>query len=303
MTSQTQSYSLLLVSLLMATGYGTMAADQTTPGKGQNQRPPQAASPATAVKAPDVDMCTVSYWAFDEGKGQQTADLPTTPNQAKTAVVKGATWTDGKYGKALRFQGNNAYVELPASACLDGLQVSDYWISVWFRPDNQPVGKDNATRTAQAIVVKVPTKTASGQEELAGEGLTFTPEGRFAMSHALAGNQQLTATSQRSFAPGQWYHLVGAVVFASFNGPQGRKQCVSISLYVNGAPEGAVNTGWVDKIEHPEFGQAPWRIGIARPGAKTSRWAATGLIDDVRLCQGTLTMDRVAQLAGTDQKP
>ncbi len=58
----------------------------------------------------------VGYWNFDEGSGQSPADLSgnaytTTLGNTSSASTDDPTWTDGKFGKALNFDGSNDYVK------------------------------------------------------------------------------------------------------------------------------------------------------------------------------------------------
>jgi len=53
-------------------------------------------------------------------------------------------------------------------------------------------------------------------------------------------------------------------------------------LYVNAVPE--ASTTWPrPKLPAYPYGNAPWRVGCASPGASQYRFAAKGVIDEVRL--------------------
>jgi hypothetical protein len=56
---------------------------------------------------------------FDEGEGEEVADSSGQGNDGK---IMGAKWTDGKFGKALEFDGAGTHVEIPDSA---SLQITD----------------------------------------------------------------------------------------------------------------------------------------------------------------------------------
>jgi hypothetical protein len=58
----------------------------------------------------------VGWWRFDEGNGSVAKDSSGFGNDG---TVYGATWVDGKYGKALSFDGTDDYVEVSDSASLD----------------------------------------------------------------------------------------------------------------------------------------------------------------------------------------
>jgi hypothetical protein len=72
----------------------------------------------------------VGWWRFDEGNGSVAKDSSGFGNDG---TVYGATWVDGKYGKALSFDGTNDYVEVPDSNSLD---ISDAITVSWWHKAN-----------------------------------------------------------------------------------------------------------------------------------------------------------------------
>ena len=71
----------------------------------------------------------VAAYAFDEGAGASVADGSGNGNGG---TVTGATWTRGRYGSALRFDGSDDLVRVPSSASLD--VGSELTLSAWIRP-------------------------------------------------------------------------------------------------------------------------------------------------------------------------
>jgi hypothetical protein len=61
---------------------------------------------AITVNAP---VLLVGAWGFNEGSGTTLGD---SSGNGRTGAVSGATWTAGKYGQALNFDGNNDLVTL-----------------------------------------------------------------------------------------------------------------------------------------------------------------------------------------------
>jgi len=60
-----------------------------------------------------IDPATITgMWLFDDGKGTVAKDSSGKGLDAKLAG--GPEWVDGKFGKALKFNGTSAYVEVPA---------------------------------------------------------------------------------------------------------------------------------------------------------------------------------------------
>jgi hypothetical protein len=58
----------------------------------------------------------VAYWTFDEGSGNIVYDSSGNDNNG---TINGAEWDTGKYGPALRFNGQDNYVEVPTSESLE----------------------------------------------------------------------------------------------------------------------------------------------------------------------------------------
>ena len=69
----------------------------------------------------------VGWWSFNEGTGTIAGD---SSGNGNTGTINGATWVDGKYGKALSFNGVNNYVEIGDT--LDP-QLSDFTFISWIK--------------------------------------------------------------------------------------------------------------------------------------------------------------------------
>jgi Concanavalin A-like lectin/glucanases superfamily len=67
----------------------------------------------------------VGFWKFDEGTGNLTADSSGHGNDG--ALINDPTWIDGKYGKALNFNGTNC-VSMGDS---ESLEVQNFTWEVW----------------------------------------------------------------------------------------------------------------------------------------------------------------------------
>ncbi len=72
----------------------------------------------------------VLYLPFREGTGTTTYDKSPYGNDG---TIYGAAWTDGKYGKALEFDGSNDYVSLPDNSILDFDASSSFTWAVWIK--------------------------------------------------------------------------------------------------------------------------------------------------------------------------
>ena len=112
----------------------TPAADEsTTPGPAVALAAAAPPSPAgSALSAPPgVDAATLGLWRFDEGSGETAAD---SGPRALSGAVLGASWTDGRFGKALLLDGTTSHVRLPASTEIRPL--GPFTIEAWVRPES-----------------------------------------------------------------------------------------------------------------------------------------------------------------------
>ena len=91
---------------------------------------------ATGVQALSSDEGLVAEWHFDEGYGSVVKD---TSGKGNDGTIYGATWVDGKYGKALSFDGVDDYVEVPDDRSLD--LDDDFTIMAWTKLDKESLGK------------------------------------------------------------------------------------------------------------------------------------------------------------------
>jgi hypothetical protein len=71
----------------------------------------------------------VAAYAFDDGSGRTATD---SSGQGNTGVIRGATWTRGRYGDGLSFDGAGAVVRVPPSRSLDLSETMT--LSGWVRP-------------------------------------------------------------------------------------------------------------------------------------------------------------------------
>jgi hypothetical protein len=99
---------------------------------------------AVPTSNPPPPAGLVAAYSFDEGKGTTVADASGNGN---TGTLKnGPTWTAGKYGSALSFDGVNDYVVVPNSTSLNisGKQITiSLWVNITDRggPDMVLLGK------------------------------------------------------------------------------------------------------------------------------------------------------------------
>ena len=87
-----------------------------------------SASDASATFIRVIDGLVAS-WHFDEGAGTTAYDSSGNDNDG---TIYGATWADGKFKKALNFDGSDDYVTIPHDASFD---VDKVTITAWFKAD------------------------------------------------------------------------------------------------------------------------------------------------------------------------
>jgi hypothetical protein len=225
---------------------------------------------AVTLPKPLVDAALVGYWPLNEGSGQTAGDVS---GKGHTASLVATQWVPGKFGSGLRFNGSDSVMELSNSAALDRLQEGDYSLALWFMPEAiPPAGADN-----YGLIVK------PGRHI----GLVLGNEGRLYMGHWFAenGGTYQHAAIYRNLEAGAFLHLAAVVDWTRG----------ATRIYVNGVQE--TNANW-PKPKLPAFGygNTPWRVGCAVPGAEQYRFAAKGVIDEVRLYARALSEAEVQVL-------
>lgn len=196
----------------------------------------------------------VGYWPFNQESGD------TAPDQANGydgTLVNGPTWSDGKSGNALQFDGTDDYVDTGASI----LDVdTDFSVAAWVKLDDkdgfQTVMSQNRDGTSAFFL----------QYSDADDRLAFST----ANTRALANEPPKT---------GEWYHMVG--VMENYHGQQ--------KLYINGEQVASVR----NCIGVPANGNT--YIGSANFGGNQVDFL-DGKIDQAHVYEKPLTADEVSKL-------
>ena len=89
-----------------------------------------------AQKRITQDPNLVLYLSFEEGTGTMTKDLSGWGNHG--TLVNGPTWSTGRAGKCLSFDGVDDYVNCGSSSSLSA--PSQLTVEAWFNPSNFPSG-------------------------------------------------------------------------------------------------------------------------------------------------------------------
>ena len=81
------------------------------------------------------DSGLVGYWSFDEGTSTIAHDLSGKGNNGTLSGTTLPTWTNGKLGKALSFNGSSSYISVPSNGAFH--PTTDVTVSAWIKPSNQ----------------------------------------------------------------------------------------------------------------------------------------------------------------------
>jgi glucose/arabinose dehydrogenase/fibronectin type 3 domain-containing protein len=203
---------------------------------------------ATTDTAPPTPPGLVGAWAFGEGAGTTTADASGNGN---VGTLTGASWsTQGRFGKALSFNGANSLVRVASAASLN--VTSAMTLSAWIQPTSSQSGwRTIMQRETDAYFLNA---SSSSPMRPAGGG-TFGGS-----SDYLSGP---TANPVNT-----WTHV--ALTYDS----------IALRLYVNGAQVAtAARTGAVQTSTNPLW------IGGNNPYGEYFQ----GLIDEVRVYNRALT--------------
>lgn len=84
---------------------------------------------AAALSRPPSNLGLVGYWPMDDGGGAVAGDMSGNGNNG---TITGGTWTNGKRGGALSFDGSSSKVIIPNSSSLN-ISGSAITVSVWFK--------------------------------------------------------------------------------------------------------------------------------------------------------------------------
>ncbi|MCD6229175.1 MAG: DUF2341 domain-containing protein, partial [Candidatus Diapherotrites archaeon] len=210
----------------------------------------------------------VGSWHFSEGSGQSAADMSGNSNNgqlgsASTPDVSDPTWTTGKFGNGLQFDGVDDYVSVSDDASLD--IVGDVSIMAWVNADSVPA-------TYKFIAGKGP----GGDENydlrvMEGVG-TFVFLVRDSAGYYYA-NTGISST-------GTWIHLVG--VFDSSS--------KEAKVYANGELKDTVSTTYSVLNTNNE----PFSVG-ARYYGGLWRDFLDGAIDEVRVYDRALSETEIQE--------
>ena len=175
---------------------------------------PAQASARSAAPRPGL----VAAFAFNEGTGTIVQDAS---GRGHEGTVEGATWTVGRYGKALQFNGADSWVTIPGAPDLDF--TSAFTVMAWVYP--------TPGFGVQVIVTK--------EGDRGGYTLHLRNTRGHPEASVYAGGQTLAAEGSSLWA-NAWIHMAvsfdGNRLRLFVNGMEIARQRVSGTLEVSGGP-------------------------------------------------------------------
>lgn len=204
------------------------------------------------------DASLVGCWSLDEGSGTLAHDGSGNDNHG---TIYGASWVDGKFGKALSFDGVDDYVEIPQDPNLNPTTITvDTWI------------KAKPTGDYQLVVDK-----SHGFVDATGWELEIYPDGRigFGYGNGDPGWSGAYARSTSVLTDNVWHHVAGTLDGAT------------IRIYVDGVLENA--TAYAGT---PQTNSRPVHIGMAWGGGTPQRFF-NGLIDEIKIYNRALSQEEI----------
>ncbi|RJQ38959.1 DUF2341 domain-containing protein [Candidatus Microgenomates bacterium] len=146
---------------------------------------------ATSCAAP------VGEWKFEEGKGDSANDTSSNGNTGVLGSGAGAdasdpTWTNGKLGKALKFDGTNDYVDAGNNASVNNLTAFTY--EVWVMFDTQGAGAESR------IIWKGPEGDGLRRLEVYNNGSW--------LAQVITNGTSASSQSSAYSTPNTWNHVV-----------------------------------------------------------------------------------------------
>ncbi|MBN1786765.1 MAG: hypothetical protein JW806_00035 [Sedimentisphaerales bacterium] len=200
------------------------------------------------VGEPNLLEGLVAHWMFDEGTGSVAGDSANGHN----GTITGATWTTGKIGGALNFDGNNDYVRVPNHSDFDF--PAGFSLCAWAQPGvNDVHGR---------IVYRY---DASSQD---GYFVSQAQQGSYNLNVYVGGSNSYVASDVEPNA-GQWAYIVAV-----------RQSDGDLNIYVDGNIQSEITnaSGEIDSSGDIFIGVD---LGL--------NWDFTGKIDDIRIYNRPLT--------------
>ncbi len=209
------------------------------------------------ASAGETDL--LGHWKFDEGEGDVAVDSSGHENDGE---ISGAQWVRGKFGTALRFDGQGGHVAIAQLAGLDGSNALtlEAWV-LWEGTSRYPNILTGGVWSPGGFLMFVNDNQCSFRMGRPGFSASQTPQQW----------REIAVPLVSPLALSQWYHLA-----ATFDRPL-------IKTYVNGQ----------------EVGSSTWDYPVGHQGDLIlGKWSGNtshlGLMDEVKIFRRTLSGTEVA---------
>jgi len=199
----------------------------------------------------------VGSWHFDEGSGAAVYD---SSGNGNNGTIYGASWIDGKFGRALSFDGVDDYVEINEVDNTLTPGTSNYSIELWFKLSSESTGH-------RGLVSK-------GVFQGNGAYTTYIYDSDFAKWYSDGTNTVSGVTGNLN--DGQWHHIV-----FTKNGDEHR-------IYLDGVLDNSKTLTDVDITSEENV------IIGARSGGSDAFFL--GVIDEVRIYNSALSEEGISDL-------
>ena len=208
-----------------------------------------------------LDKDLVAYWTFDEGAGKTVEDM--TGNGHDGEFVSNPEWVEGKFGKALEFDGSSSYVKVADDPQIAIKLNATYCL--WFKPS---VTINAANSNYRMLSKNNDYFFLFNYEQLGQLGFLIKDPG---------GTNHVVHSNTNEWNEGEWYHAAG-----TFDGKE-------VKIYINGEFENTM-------AHNGEAGTSGMDLWI---GADDLPNYYAGAIDDFRIYKRVLTDNEIKQAMNT----
>ena len=210
----------------------------------------------------DFAPSPVAHWTFDEGTGTSANDISGNGNTG--TLTNGPIWENGKYGKVVKFDGSDDYINVGTNA---NLQLTGAMTaSAWVKTSRLPVSNDRIITSGQT-----------------GSNYGYLLALDQATGYVQFGDSGGFVQTTSAVHDGQWHHLVGAHT--------GSNTLSGLSIYIDGRLMTTTQEGSFDGFS---ASSEPATIGADSNDGVIEKTFA-GSIDDVRIYNYVRTPEQIIQ--------
>jgi hypothetical protein len=237
----------------------------------------------TSVATPQgtgrLDSGLAGYWKLDENTGTSAGDASVNGNSG--TLTNGPTWTTGRIGSAVTFDGTDDYISVPQSAAINDLPKLS--VSAWIRTNGEPGSWRIVQKNNDPCCLSEPNQ--GWRFVIADNGSALDKALQFDQDYSGAGNYLRQRTVNNVIVPNTWQHVVATW--------DGSLSSANVHIYVDGVEKttGADQDATGSRVSDAAQNLA---IGAAIPAPVTDVF--NGSIDEVRIYNRVLSADEVAQL-------